>query len=139
MMNAIKKILIGFFLIIGLPITSLASIQLLFDDNQSQEDRDGALAALFILGLPPTGIATYLIFDLKYSQKNKIDKTKIDEEQIFLNMLAENKGEITALKFAVQSQLPLEKAKQYLDDKAQQLNADFSVNDEGSIVYKFYV
>lgn len=139
MMNAIKKILIGFFLIIGLPITSLASIQLLFDKNLSQEDKDGALAALFILGLPPTGIATYLIFDLKHSQKNKIDQTKIDEEQVFLKMLAENKGEITVLGFAVQCQLPLEKAKEYLDNKAQELNADFSVSDEGSIVYQFYV
>jgi hypothetical protein len=138
MMNAIKKMLIGFFLIIGLPITSLTIIQLL-DSNTTPEDREGALAALFILGLPPTGIAAYLIFDLKHSQKNKVSKNQINKEQIFLKILAENAGEITVLKFAVEAQLSFEQAREYLDNQAKQLNADFSVNDEGGIIYKFYV
>jgi len=137
-MNAIKKMLIGFFLIIGLPITSLTIIQLL-DSNTTPEDREGALAALFLLGLPPTGIATYLIFDLKHNQKNKVDKNQINKEQIFLKILAENSGEITVLKFAVESRLSIEQAREYLDNKAKELNADFSVNDEGGIIYKFYV
>jgi len=137
-MNAIKKMLIGFFLIIGLPITSLTIIQLL-DSNTTPEDREGALAALFILGLPPTGIATYLIFDLKHSQKDKVNKNQINKEQVFLKILAENAGEITVLKFAVEAQLSFEQAKEYLDSQAKELNADFSVNDEGGIAYKFYI
>ncbi|WP_069790043.1 hypothetical protein A5482_000415 [Cyanobacterium sp. IPPAS B-1200] len=138
MMNAIKKILIGFFLIIGLPITSLALFQII-DSNTAQDDREGAIAAFFILGLPPTGIATYLILDLKHNKRNNVDKNKIDKEQIFLQILAENEGEITVLKFALQAQLPVEKAKEYLDNKAQELDGDFSVNDQAGIVYKFYI
>lgn len=138
-MNTIKKILINILLVIGVPITSLASIELLLDKNPTPEDREGTLAALFILGLPPTGIATYLIFDLRQSEKNQINKPKIDKEQIFLRMLADNKGEITALKFALEAEISLEKSQKYLDNKAQELNGDFSVNDEGSIIYKFYV
>jgi len=54
--------------------------------NTAQDDREGAIAALFILGLPPTGIATYLILDLKHNQRNNVDKNKIDKEQIFLQI-----------------------------------------------------
>lgn len=137
-MNAIKKFLIGFFLILGVPL-SLLMIFSLFDTTATKEDRDGAIAALFLFGLPPTGIATYLIFDLKSSQKNNTNQKQTNKEQIFLELLASNNGEITALKFALESKLPLANAQEYLDSKARELNADFSVNDEGNITYKFYV
>ena len=54
-------------------------------------------------------------------------------------MLLENQGRVTLLSFAMQSQLPAAEAKQYLDKKAKEFNANFQVTEEGAVSYHFDV
>jgi hypothetical protein len=54
-------------------------------------------------------------------------------------MLQSNEGNITAISFAIANELSLEEAKQYLDAKAVQLNADYKVTEDGGVSYKFYL
>jgi hypothetical protein len=54
-------------------------------------------------------------------------------------MLQDNHGRVTVLGFAMQSQLPAAHARQYLDEKAQEFNANFKVNEEGAVSYHFDV
>jgi hypothetical protein len=43
------------------------------------------------------------------------------------------------LSFAMQSQLPATEAKEYLDQKAKEFNANFQVNEAGGVSYHFDV
>jgi hypothetical protein len=55
----------------------------------------------------------------------------------FYQILQTNNGRITLLGFAMQSQLPAAEAKEYLDQKAKEFNANFQVNEEGGVSYHF--
>jgi hypothetical protein len=52
-------------------------------------------------------------------------------------MLQQNQGRVTVLGFAMHSQLPAVVARQYLDEKAKEFNANFQVNEEGAVSYHF--
>ncbi|QKQ73180.1 hypothetical protein [Nostoc sp. TCL240-02] len=44
---------------------------------------------------------------------------------------------ITVLQLAKNAEISTQLAKQYLDEKAKELNADFEVNEEGNVLYHF--
>jgi trans-aconitate methyltransferase len=41
------------------------------------------------------------------------------------------------LQLAKNADISTQSAKQYLDEKAKELNADFEVNEEGNVLYRF--
>ena len=135
-MKKLKKIFAGLLLIIGVSITSLVSIDFL-NPNSTQEDKEGALAAVFLFGVPSTAIGSWLLWSLKQDDKQRINQLEQQKEQIFLNLSQETEGKITITQFALTAQISIEEAKEYLDIKAKQLDANFEVSNEGGIVYKF--
>ena len=137
-MSVLKKFFAGLCLVIGVPILLLCTVELLNPDTPP-EDREGATAAIAILGLPPTAIGAWLLFSLRQQNQHQTQQLDLEREQLFLQLVQQHEGDLTVTKFALAAQIPIEEAKQYLDEKAQQLDANFEPSDEGGIIYKFPV
>lgn len=135
-MKFIKKFTAGFFLIIGLFILLLGTIDLM-DESKSKDDKDGALAAIVIFGLPSTGIATWLIWGLSQENQHKLQQLSVEKDRLFLQLLQQEQGQITVTKFALYANISIAESQAYLDQKAKQLNANFEATEEGGIIYKF--
>ncbi|MFO5529150.1 MAG: hypothetical protein ACLBM1_15230 [Cuspidothrix sp.] len=135
-MKTVKKILAGTFLTIGLAILLLGTLDLI-NSKKNSADKEGALAALVILGLPSTAIGTWIIWSLRQQHQKEIKKLNLEREQLFLRLLQEEESKITVTKFALSAQISIEEAKLYLDEKATQLNAHFKVSDKEGIIYRF--
>ncbi|WP_375477710.1 hypothetical protein [uncultured Nostoc sp.] len=110
--------------------------------NATYEDNNAAAGGL-IFGVPTLTLGTWLALGLyrqSRQEKKAINQQVSDRLQsIFYEMLQENHGRVTVLGFAMQSQLPAAHARQYLDQKAKEFNANFKVNEEGAVSYHFDV
>jgi hypothetical protein len=137
-MRWLKKIVAGFLLLWGLPISIWATLDT-FNPETPTEDKEGAIAALCFFGLPPVAISGLLIHSLRQQHRLTTDKSDRALEQLFLSELQANNGVISPVMFATKANLTLEEAKAFLDDKAVQLNAFFEATDTGGIVYHFPV
>ncbi|MEM7796645.1 MAG: hypothetical protein AAF579_19590 [Cyanobacteria bacterium P01_C01_bin.118] len=126
----------GLLLLIGLPIVILAAIDLA-DSDETRDNKEGALAAMVFFGLPPVAISTGLMLNLRYGHQRQRQQVSLLREQSFLQLLQQQQGKVSAANFALAAKIPLAEAKVYLDEKAQQLDADFEVSDNREIIYKF--
>jgi predicted transcriptional regulator len=138
-MKLIRKILAFLFLSFGIPFTLYALVEIA--NPQQPEDRENAMAALFILTLPSTAIGGWLAWGLMQEHKQKqqdiLAKSEENLRSIFFQLLEEKEGAITILQMAKAANLNGEEAKEYLDQKAEEFNATFDVNEEGGIIYRF--
>ncbi|WP_375499385.1 hypothetical protein [uncultured Nostoc sp.] len=104
---------------------------------------DDTTVERLIFGIPTLTLGTWLALGLyrQSRQEKKALNQQISDrlQSIFYKMLQENHGRITVLGFAMQSQLPAAHARQYLDEKAKDFNANFKVNEEGAVSYHFDV
>ena len=104
---------------------------------------DNTAVERLIFGIPTLTLGAWLALGLyRQSQQEKkaINQQVSDRLQsIFYQMLQENHGRVTVLGFAMKSQLPAAHARQYLDEKAKDFNANFKVNEEGAVSYHFDV
>ncbi len=135
-MKTLKKLTAGFFLMIGLAIIILGTVDL-SSSKTTQDDKDGALAALVIFGVPATVFGGWIFRGLQQENQQKIKQLSQSKEQMFLQVLEEGNKPITITSFALAAQISIEESKQYLDEQALKLNADFDSTEEGGIIYKF--
>ncbi|AFY99536.1 hypothetical protein Cal6303_0459 [Calothrix sp. PCC 6303] len=96
-----------------------------------------------IFGIPTLLLGGYMSFGL-YSQsrqeKKALQKQTSDRLQsLFYQMVLENHGRVTLLGFAMQSELPANTAKEFLDERAKDFNANFKVSEDGIVSYYFDV
>jgi hypothetical protein len=102
---------------------------------------DDTTVERLIFGIPTLTLGTWLALGLyrqSRQEKKALNQQVSDRLQsIFYEMLQKNHGRVTVLGFAMQSQLPAAHARQYLDEKAKEFNANFKVNDEGAVSYHF--
>jgi len=110
--------------------------------NTTYEADNTAVSGL-IFGVPTLTLGTWLALGLyrqSRQEKKALNQQVSDRLQsVFYEMLQENHGRVTVLGFAMQSQLPAANARQFLDEKAKEFNANFKVNEEGAISYHFDV
>lgn len=137
-MRVLKTTFAGLCLLIGLPIVLLCTVELLNPETPA-EDREEATAAIAILGLPPTAVGAWLLFSLRNQNQHQSQQSDLEREQLFLKLLQQHEGELTVTTFALAAQISIEEAKDYLEAKATQLDANFEPGDEGGIIYKFPV
>ncbi|MBD2201986.1 hypothetical protein H6G33_08260 [Calothrix sp. FACHB-1219] len=94
-----------------------------------------------IFGVPTLILGGWLSLGLYYQSKQEkkaINQQMSDRLQgIFYQMLQENKGRMTLVGFAVKSELPAIAAREYLDEKAKEFNANFQVSEDGTVSYHF--
>ncbi|MBN3907136.1 MAG: hypothetical protein HWQ35_11410 [Nostoc sp. NMS1] len=104
---------------------------------------DNTAVEHLIFGVPSLTLGTWLALGLyrqSRQEKKALNQQVSDRLQsIFYEMIQENHGRVTVLGFAMQSQLPAAHARQYLDEKAKEFNANFKVNEEGAVSYHFDV
>jgi hypothetical protein len=107
-----------------------------------QSDDDTAIRGL-VFGIPSLTLGAWLALELyrqSRQEKKALNQQFSDRLQsTFYEMLQENQGRVTVLGFAMQSQLPAANAREYLDEKAKEFNANFKVNEEGAVSYHFDV
>ena len=142
-MKPIKTVAAGLLLALGFFFLMLGLSGLVESDPEQQaEGRDLAIGS-FGIGIPVVGMGGWLAWGLYREGKKKklaLDKEERDRLQgIFFQMIRERNGQITALHFAMETQLSAHQAKQYLEEQAQEFNADFEVNDRGDVIYRFKV
>ncbi|MBE9236313.1 hypothetical protein IQ227_09775 [Anabaena aphanizomenioides LEGE 00250] len=110
--------------------------------NPDYENNDTIVGGI-IFGVPSLILGGWLALGLyKESRQDKKAITQQNHERLqsqFYQILQTNNGRITLLGFAMQSQLPAAEAKEYLDQKAKEFNANFQVNEEGGVSYHFDV
>lgn len=125
---------------ITLPVAWDGSIE--FSETNTPVIDDTTVERL-IFGIPTLTLGTWLALGLyrqSRQEKKALNQQVSDRLQsIFYEMLQKNHGRITVLGFAMQSQLPAAHARQYLDEKAKDFNANFKVNEEGAVSYHFDV
>jgi H+/gluconate symporter-like permease len=96
-----------------------------------------------IFGVPTSVLGIWMALELarqSRQEKKLIQEQKSDRLQsVFYRLVQENRGRVTVLNFAMQSQLPAARAKQYLDEQAKLFNANFKVNEDGGVSYHFDV
>ncbi|OUL18123.1 hypothetical protein [Nostoc sp. 106C] len=96
-----------------------------------------------IFGVPTLILGGWLSLGLyrqSKQEKKAINQQMNDRLQsIFYQMLQENKGRMTLVGFAIKSELPAITARQYLDEKAKEFNANFKVSEDGAISYHFEI
>jgi hypothetical protein len=137
-MRFLQKTLAGACLFFGLLIVAVATVEIL-NPTTSDEDRSGSAAALVMFGLPPTALGSWLIWHLRQQHQRSLKGLAEQQEQKFLQLLQDQKGDLTVLQFATAMQMSLDEAKAYLDQKAKRLDASFDVSETGAVVYRFPV
>lgn len=94
-----------------------------------------------IFGVPTILLGGWMSLGLYRQSKNeqKVLQQQLSDrlQSTFYNMLQENQGRVTVLGFAINSQLPAAEAREFLDLKAKEFNANFQVSEEGGVSYHF--
>lgn len=123
------------FLILGLPISIYAVFEV---NNMSvpKNERDDAMAALVILGLPLTGSGSWMLWSLH----QRVRKEKFDSDWLrhnFYQVIEANQGEISLLKFAQTSRLSGKESQRYLEARVKEFNGDVRQMPDGETIYRF--
>lgn len=139
-MKLVKRFLAICFLLFGIPF-SAGMIMEILNPKTSPKDKSDAVAALTILTIPSTVLGGWMSWSLA-QQKRKEQALLVEAEQkrlslVFLELMENNAGSITVFQLARNAEISIKDAKQYLDEKAKELNASFEVNEEGNILYRF--
>lgn len=134
-MKLIKKLSAGFLLTLG-SICLVAAAYAPFNHEISPKEQRSEAIACLLFGLPVTGAGGWMAWRLhRQGKKKKCDRL----QSIFYALLKQNKGQITALQFAMETKLTGTEARKFLDEQAREFNANFEVNNQGEIFYFFNI
>ncbi|WP_271254975.1 hypothetical protein [Pseudanabaena sp. Chao 1811] len=132
-----QKLFAGILFSIGF-IFLTVTVASISTKNPTEKDRSAALGGI-ILGVPAIAGGAWIVWGLRKKQE-QLEKERYSQiETTFLELLQANNGNITAINFAIATKLSLEESKQYLDQKAIQLNANFNVSEDGGVSYQFFL
>ncbi|MGD1901940.1 MAG: hypothetical protein ACFB9N_06845 [Geitlerinemataceae cyanobacterium] len=134
-----KKAGAGVLLAVGAPIVLLAGYGLL---DPSSTVRQLSIVIMAI-GLPPTGIAGWLVWSLMRQNKRDAIEAGLASQQklqaTLFRLLKQNDGRVSLLQFAMEADLPGDTAKDYLKNQAKVFEADVEVSTGGNPIYCFEV
>lgn len=138
-MNAAKRIggftLAGFGLLLGFLCLGRA-VETALDKNPNRQNKRETITAGLLLGLPCTAGSLWTLGALRKQQRLRHSRRL---QTIFYKAIRANNGQIDPLQFAALGQISVEEAKDCLDTWAQQLNADFKIDQAGVVMYCFSV
>jgi hypothetical protein len=138
-MSFARKLLIGSSLSFGL-VLLLISSDVLFQKNPSEEDKSDSWACLTV-AIPPLAFGGWLIWDARRKKQEQQKQAERDFllnlESIFLEQIQSNQGNISCISFASAAKISIEESQQYLEQKSNQLNSTFNIDDEGGTSYHF--
>ena len=100
-----------------------------------QEQREEAIACL-MFGVPLAAWGGWIVLGLR-QDKQQQERDRLNAA--FSKLLTQSDGRITTLAFSMETGLPGNMAKVYLDERAKEFDANFDVDDEGNVNYRFHV
>lgn len=107
------------------------------DVNEARNNLVGGL----ILGVPSVLLGSWLALGAyRQGQQDKKAIACLLSDRLhftFLRLLQTGNGYITVFQFALEAQLTAIAARQFLDEKAKEFDANFEVSNEGTISYYF--
>lgn len=104
-------------------------------EQEKQEAQDAVIAGL-ILGVPLSAGGNWIVWGL-YRQAKKELSDRL--QSTFYQLIKQGNGQITVLQFAMEAKLTPKLAKEYLDEKAKELDAHFTTNNMGGVYYHFHI
>jgi hypothetical protein len=139
-MKGITQSASALFLLLGLSVLGIATEKLNNPDTPAQ-DREELKACIIFLALPCTLQGGLMAWGLYRQSKGGYllqAQTERDRLQsIFYQVIQDQDGKITVPRLAMEAGLSAKKARQFLDEKAVEFDADFEVSDRGEIFYSF--
>ena len=100
-----------------------------------EEQREEAIACL-MFGVPLAVWGGWIVLGLR-QDKQQQERDRLNAA--FSKLLTQSDGRITTLAFSMETGLSGEMAKVYLDERAKEFDANFDVDDEGNVNYRFHV
>ena len=100
-----------------------------------EEQREEAIACL-VFGVPLAAWGGWIFLGLR-QDKQQQERDRLNAA--FSKLLTQSDGRITTLAFSMETGLSGEMAKVYLDERAKEFDANFDVDDEGNVNYRFHV
>lgn len=132
-MKRIKKVAAGTLLTLGAFFLLLAVYQPFDKETKPDQTLSNVLGCL-VFGLPLTGAGGWMVWRLHQQAQKKISDRL---QATFYKLLKKGKGHVSTLGFAMETNLSAEAAKQYLDVKAKEFNATFTLSEDGGVFYYF--
>lgn len=132
-MKLVTKIAVGVLLGFGALLT-IGIISELADHSASAKDKQDGILTWVVLGLPAWAGGGWMIYRERQQQRQaEHDRLR----QTFFRLLKEGNGHLTALQFAMETGLTGKTATAYLDERAKEFQATFSVSEAGQLSYYF--
>ena len=100
-----------------------------------EEQREEAIACL-VFGVPLAAWGGWIVLGLR-QDKQQQERDRLNAA--FSKLLTQSDGRITTLAFSMETGLSGEMAKVYLDERAKEFDANFDVDDEGNVNYRFHM
>lgn len=159
-MKTAEKLASGWLLVLGFMFLTISAASIIERKNAGQTvyspigegeviidssvpPVDSTAIGGLVFGLPTATLGGWLALSLYRQGKNEKKALQQQSEErlqsIFYQTIEKNNGRVTLLGFAMQSQLPATEARDFLDRKAKEFNANFRINEEGAISYHFDV
>ncbi len=132
-MKLIKKIAAVILLTIGLPFSIMPIVEFL-NPKTPEKTKQGDILVFIFLGAPCSSLGGFLLWRLRQQNQKEISDRLQDT---FFRIVKENQGNITVLRFAMETKLSGEAAKKYLDTQVKEFSGSLEVSDRGDISYHF--
>ena len=104
----------------------------------------GSLVLFAVTTVPPAIICypLYQTWSLeRKSQRQRAQEQHLravkEKDQCLYRLIKYQKGRVTLLEFAIKSGLPPEEARQHLDLRASELDAQVEIDARGKVIYQF--
>lgn len=124
-----------------IPVSTEEDISRDFQNKERIYVLDYTARQSLIFGVPTLILGGWLSLSLfrQSQQEKKALNQQVNNhlQSIFYQMLQDNNGRMTVAGFAIRSQLPPLTAREYLDEKAKEFNANYKVSEDGAISYQF--
>ena len=132
-MRLFKRIASGILLILG-GILLIAAISVLFDKDENLDTKTEQIIGCLLLGIPPTLWGGWIAWNLRRETRVK-ERDRL--QAIFFQLAKETDGCMSVMQFSMAANLPGDKAKAFLDERAKEFSANFEVDEQGGIFYQF--
>ncbi|MEM6451727.1 MAG: hypothetical protein AAF703_15580 [Cyanobacteria bacterium P01_D01_bin.105] len=110
------------------------AIETALDRNPNRTEQRETITVGLLLGIPCTAGALWMLGATHRQQRLERSQRL---QTIFYKAIKSNNGRIDPLQFAVLGQISVDEAQDCLEAWAQQLNADFKIDEGGVMVYCF--
>lgn len=132
-MKKVQQLAAGLLITVG-SLCLIAAGLAVADRNPNRLDRNEDAIAGLILGLPSVTLGGWFLVSV-HRKTQQAERDRI--QGVFFQLLKAGNGKITPLRLSMEAGIPGELAKAYLDDRARVFDANFEVDTEGSVLYRF--